>query len=131
MLARSPPPLIIEARDSRLPITSINPAFETLFKETFGGSQSGKGKAGADLWGSAPPPSPPPAGDVNNWENRRLVVYTKSDLVDKKIKEPLRKAFLEHGQGQQVLFCDTRVDSEVRQVLKWIHRECAEVTDAK
>lgn len=32
LLARHPPPLVIEARDARLPLTSINPAFDQLLR---------------------------------------------------------------------------------------------------
>lgn len=103
LLARHPPPLIIEVRDSRLPITSINPAFEEELRRTFSYS------AGSSM--------------ANDWESRRLVVYTKRDLIDRRIEEPLRAAFEDHGKGQQVIFVDTRVDGDVRRVLGWVHQQ--------
>ncbi|CAO1626251.1 unnamed protein product [Parajaminaea phylloscopi] len=109
LLARSPPPLIIEARDSRLPITSINPAFERLFRETFEGDPKGKRRQPSD------------------WERRRLVVYTKRDLIESDVEEPLRKAFDKHGDGQQVLFVDTTSDADVRQVIRWINRQAKDL----
>ncbi|WWC85902.1 uncharacterized protein L201_000772 [Kwoniella dendrophila CBS 6074] len=82
--------LVIEARDSRLPLTSINSTFDQLL------NKMRKGK---------------------NKEREKLVVYTKRDLGEKRYEEPLKKAFLEHA-GQKVMFADTRSDRDVREVLK-------------
>ncbi|PWN30874.1 hypothetical protein BDZ90DRAFT_229864 [Jaminaea rosea] len=115
LLARNPPPLIIEARDARLPITSINPAFERVMEETFGSSSPDKGKARqVDT-------------EANTWESRRLVVYTHRDLVDPSIEKPLVRAFQEHGRGQQVMFVDTRSDGDVRRVIRWINKQAKEL----
>lgn len=92
LLARYPPPLVIEARDARLPLTSINPVFEKLLR-------------------SAP---------SEGWAERRLIVYTKRDLIDPQLEKPLREALKTHGGVQDVLFCDTRNDRDVAKVLSWV-----------
>ncbi|OCF36188.1 mitochondrial GTPase 1 [Kwoniella heveanensis CBS 569] len=88
--------LVIEARDSRLPLTSINATFDDMLnrvKSRKGGGSKGKGK-----------------------EREKLVVYTKRDLAEMRYEEPLKRAFLEHA-GQRVMFADTRSDKDVREVL--------------
>ncbi|WVF66129.1 hypothetical protein IAT40_000868 [Kwoniella sp. CBS 6097] len=88
--------LVIEARDSRLPLTSINSTFDDMLnrvKSRKGGGGKGKGK-----------------------EREKLVVYTKRDLAEMRYEEPLKKAFLEHA-GQRIMFADTRSDKDVREVL--------------
>ncbi|WWD09031.1 hypothetical protein V865_007151 [Kwoniella europaea PYCC6329] len=82
--------LVIEARDSRLPLTSINSTFDQMLSR----AKKGKGK-----------------------EKEKLVVYTKRDLAERRYEEPLKKAFLQHA-GQKVMFADTRSDQDVREVLK-------------
>ncbi|KAE8265866.1 hypothetical protein A4X09_0g6486 [Tilletia walkeri] len=108
LLARATPslPLVIEVRDARLPLTSINPAFERMLRQVYGMTAGGgsKGK-GVDRQ---------PASE---WEQRRLVVYTKRDLISDRIEGPLTEAFLEHGQ--RVMFVDTRSDRDVRRIHKW------------
>ncbi|WVQ62581.1 uncharacterized protein L199_000723 [Kwoniella botswanensis] len=82
--------LVIEARDSRLPLTSINSTFDQMLSR----AKKGKGK-----------------------EKEKLVVYTKRDLAERRYEEPLKKAFLQHA-GQKVMFADTRSDQDVREVLR-------------
>ncbi|OCF59546.1 hypothetical protein L486_02213 [Kwoniella mangroviensis CBS 10435] len=82
--------LVIEARDSRLPLTSINSTFNQMLSRV----KKGKGK-----------------------EKEKLVVYTKRDLAERRYEEPLKKAFLQHA-GQKVMFADTRSDQDVREVLR-------------
>lgn len=113
LLARSPPPLIIEARDARLPITSINPAFENLFRQTFGSGSIGDSKG--------------KQRELSDWEKRRLVVYTKRDLIDDRIEGPVKAAFHRYGDGQQVTFVDTTDDGDVRQVLRWINQQAKDL----
>ncbi|WRT63746.1 uncharacterized protein IL334_000669 [Kwoniella shivajii] len=86
--------LVIEARDARLPLTSMNPTFETMLNR----ARKGKGK-----------------------EREKVVVYTKRDLAEKRYEEPLKKAFLEHA-GQRVMFADTRSDKDVKDILKYAVR---------
>lgn len=78
LLLRHPPPLVIEARDSRLPITSINPAFDKLLRDTNDFAMKkvkAKGKGNEQ------------GGPEMDWSKRRLVVYTKRDLIDSSIQE--------------------------------------------
>jgi ribosome biogenesis GTPase A len=67
------------------------------------------------------------------WQKRRLVVYTKRDLIDRRLEEPLKEAFAEEtprgAEQDEVLFVDTRADGDVRQVLKWVHRQAAELAN--
>lgn len=63
--------LVIEARDSRLPLTSINTAFDTALEQSWGpksltdgGGYKGKGKG-----------------------REKVVVYTKRDLAEEKYEE--------------------------------------------
>ncbi|PWN19256.1 hypothetical protein BCV69DRAFT_300577 [Microstroma glucosiphilum] len=109
LLARHPPPLVIEARDARLPLSSINPAFENIMRDTFGDTPG------------------------YEWQKRRLVVYTKRDLIDRRLEEPLKEAFAEEtprgAEQDEVLFVDTRADGDIRQVLKWVHRQAAELAN--
>lgn len=61
--------LVIEARDSRLPLTSINPAFEQVLEESWGRM---------DLGG--------PSG----WKGKgkeKVVVYTKRDQAEERFEE--------------------------------------------
>ncbi|KAN0060344.1 Mitochondrial GTPase 1 [Thecaphora frezii] len=106
LLSRHPPPLVIEARDSRLPITSINPIFEALLRKA----------PAADAGYS----SDAAASEGHGWNSRRLVVYTKRDLIDPRLEEPIKRAFRLHGDGQEVLFVDTRKDKDVKKVLEWV-----------
>ncbi|CAE6420644.1 unnamed protein product [Rhizoctonia solani] len=62
--------IVLEARDSRLPLTSINPEFE----------------AALERWKQS----------RSNGLCERIVVYTKRDLVPKWGEEPLRKALSKH-----------------------------------
>ena len=62
--------LVIEARDARLPLTSINGAFDSALEQSWGpkglrdGLYHGKGK-----------------------EKEKLVIYTKRDLAEAKYEE--------------------------------------------
>lgn len=122
--------LIIETRDARLPLTSINPAFERLLAE-----QAGRGiGAGLD-------------GGKGIGTTKRLIVYNKADLAQdcfqivkprfpflsfvlcceastltripflSTLEQPLQRAFAQHDEDQ-VLFTDSRSDQEVKQVLE-------------
>ncbi|GAA5891727.1 hypothetical protein JCM5296_001844 [Sporobolomyces johnsonii] len=89
--------LIIETRDARMPLSSINPAFERLLEQQAGGA-----------FGSA-------AAGIG--KTKRLIVYNKADLAQECFQEPLRKALWKHGQ-QEVIFAESRSDSEVKRVLR-------------
>lgn len=61
--------LVIEARDARLPLTSINTVFDKMLESAWGWAGTGKGK-GKDLGG-----------------REKIVVYTKRDLAEERYEE--------------------------------------------
>ncbi|WWC66650.1 uncharacterized protein I206_100554 [Kwoniella pini CBS 10737] len=93
--------LVIEARDSRLPLTSINSNFDKLLLSKKSNSNNNKKLKGK--------------------EREKLIVYTKRDLGEKIYENPLKKAFKNH-LNQNVLFVDTRSDKDVKEVLKYAVR---------
>lgn len=119
--------LIIETRDARLPLTSINPAFERLLAE-----QAGRG-IGA--------PTSAAGGGKGFGTTKRLIVYNKADLAQDcfqivslagwirlhspakhshctdTLAQPLQRALAQHDEDQ-VLFTDSRSDHEVKRVLE-------------
>lgn len=66
--------LIIETRDARMPLTSINPAFEQLLEQQAGGKFGGK-TAGVGA-------------------TKRLIVYNKADLAQECFQEVSFSFFL-------------------------------------
>ncbi|GAA5924660.1 putative GTPase MTG1 [Sporobolomyces koalae] len=88
--------LIIETRDARMPLTSINPAFERLLEQQAGGKFGPNAGVGA---------------------TKRLIVYNKADLAQDCFQEPIRKALWRQGQ-QEVIFTDSRADGEVKRLLR-------------
>ncbi|GAA6064240.1 hypothetical protein JCM10212_006369, partial [Sporobolomyces blumeae] len=88
--------LIIETRDARMPLTSINPAFERLLEQQAGGKFGPHAGVGA---------------------TKRLIVYNKADLAQECFQEPIRKALWKNGQ-QEVIFTDSRSDGEVKRLLR-------------
>ncbi|KAJ9106165.1 hypothetical protein QFC21_001308 [Naganishia friedmannii] len=93
--------LVIEARDARLPLTSVNSAFDDVLRTSWGLQSNDAGRI----------------MDVKGKQREKLVVYTKRDLAESRFEKPLKKAFLEHA-NQKVLFADTRSDKDVRSILK-------------
>jgi len=120
LLSRTTPvlPLVIEVRDARLPLTSINPAFERMLRQVYGASilpdSTSLPATDGDIKGKAVEGRQPTA---SGWQARRLVVYTKRDLISNRIEGPLTDAFSEHGQ--RVMFVDTRSDRDVKRIHKW------------
>ncbi|KAH9809735.1 P-loop containing nucleoside triphosphate hydrolase protein [Melampsora americana] len=98
--------LMIEIRDSRLPLSSINPMFENL------------------LLNSSNQPSPPSHSVLHHQQQQhhhsnlipRLIIYNKKDLADSRLEKPLIEAFKQ--TDQEVLFTNSRVDEDVKSVLK-------------
>jgi len=90
--------VVIETRDARLPLTSINPVFEEILK-----GPSNKNNKN-------PVPSPSFNSPV------RLVVYNKKDLADHRLEKPLKDAFKKHGQT--VFFTNSRIDEDVKHILR-------------
>lgn len=80
--------LIIETRDARMPLTSLNPAFERILRSTGGTGVT-----------------------------KRLIVYNKADLAQDCFQEPLRRALAKHGD-EEVIFTDSTSDADVRLLLK-------------
>lgn len=67
--------LVIEARDARLPLTSMNGAFDDLLSETWG-----------PLWND------PTSGVVGKVDRKgvmreKVIVYTKRDLAEEKYEQ--------------------------------------------
>ena len=117
LLARYPPPLVIEARDARLPLTSINPVFEKLLKK------APTANDGLDEHSSAHT-----GADASTWRSRRLIVYLKRDLIDPAVEAAVLQALRERDPLQHVLFVDTRVDADVKKVLHWVQRQARKIT---
>lgn len=82
--------LLIETRDARMPLTSLNPAFEKILD-----SAGGKG---AGL-------------------TKRLVVYNKRDLAQGVFEKAIKKSLWIHGQ-QECLFTDSRNDDDMKNLLE-------------
>ncbi|KAJ9091201.1 hypothetical protein QFC19_009197 [Naganishia cerealis] len=93
--------LVIEARDARLPLTSVNSAFDDVLRTSWGLQSTDAGRI----------------IDVKGKQREKLVVYTKRDLAESRFEKPLKKAFSDHA-NQKVLFADTRSDKDVRSILK-------------
>lgn len=106
--------LVIEARDARLPLTSINPIFDGVLR---------RWKARAKVEG----------------ERERIVVYTKRDLAEARFEEvsypsqtgaiafndilgailkPLTRAFMQNG-NQKIMFADTRKNPDISHILRY------------
>lgn len=115
LLARHPPPLVVEVRDARLPLTSINPHFEEVLQNAPSAGQRVALENG-EL--------------VDGWVARRLIVYTKRDLVDSGTVGPVRRALEEHTHGQRVMFVDTRRPSDVRRVYNWACERATQLSKA-
>lgn len=61
--------LVIEARDARLPLTSVNSAFDDVLRTSWG-LQTGAGMV-----------------DVKGKQREKLVVYTKRDLAESRFEQ--------------------------------------------
>ena len=86
--------LVIEARDARLPLTSINPAFEEVLEESWGRMST----AGPSGW--------------NGKGKEKVVVYTKRDQAEERFEEvrPLVQSVLSQ----------TLLDTDVVSYLLWV-----------
>ncbi|SNX84192.1 uncharacterized protein MEPE_02900 [Melanopsichium pennsylvanicum] len=121
LLARYPPPLVIEARDARLPLTSINPVFEKLLKKAptaNDGLDEPSSDSSSRIKGGA---------DASTWRSRRLIVYLKKDLIDPVVEANVLEAMRERHPLQHVLFLDTRNDSDVKKVLYWVQKQARKI----
>lgn len=110
MLARTPPPLVIEVRDSRVPFTSINPHLEEALRQAPSAHERVR----------------LPGGEImSGWAARRLIVYTKRDQIDPALENPIAHALAEHTGHQDVMFVDVRQKSDVQKVYKWATQRAA------
>lgn len=105
MLARTPPPLVIEVRDVRVPFTSINPAFEAALKSAPSAHERVRVA---------------PHTYMAGWAARRLIVYTKRDHIDAAWESPIMNALASQTHDQHVMFVDTRRKSDVQHVYDWV-----------
>lgn len=82
--------LVIEVRDARLPLSSVNPAFEKALHQAWGGAgwdRKGKGRevqTSDGAIGNRIGDRPEPRG------RERMVVYTKRDLAEARYEEVSR-----------------------------------------
>lgn len=127
LLSRQPPPLIIETRDARLPISSVNPAFEEMFHSMKGIVNKNKGKAKDSDLQTETNNEERSIADLREWRRRRLIIYNKADLVDTRLHAPIRSAFEKH-EGHDVMFIDSRKDSDIRRVMRWAQQRAASLT---
>ncbi|PWN36023.1 uncharacterized protein FA14DRAFT_121078 [Meira miltonrushii] len=126
LLSRQPPPLIIETRDARLPISSVNPAFEEMFHSMKGIVNKNKGGNSNQIDTKDEERS---IADLREWRRRRLIIYNKADLVDTRLHAPIRSAFEKH-EGHDVMFIDSRKDSDIRRVMRWAQQRAASLTSS-
>ena len=70
--------LVIEARDARLPLSSINPAFDALLERVWGTGYT---------TGVAGPSGSAEAGSLKGKEREKVVVYTKRDLAEDRYEQ--------------------------------------------
>ncbi|KLT42799.1 P-loop containing nucleoside triphosphate hydrolase protein [Cutaneotrichosporon oleaginosum] len=89
--------LVFEARDARLPLTSVNPAFDAMLERVWGHSGAGPDRRGKG--------------------KEKIVVYTKRDLAEERYEKPLTHTMWEQAR-QRVQFVDSRVDADVRTLLR-------------
>lgn len=76
--------LVIEVRDARLPLTSVNPAFERVLRQAWG--QSGSGSGLLDRKGKGRAVDYDGEGLVGRGKEK-MVVYTKRDLAEGRYEE--------------------------------------------
>jgi ribosome biogenesis GTPase A len=110
--------LIIETRDARLPLSSINPAFEEMLETMEEKERKARKRRGASNSGGIL--------DATAWRQRRLVIYNKADLIDSRLYAPLKESFQRRGQ-QEVMFIDSHKDADVRKVMHWIHKRAKQL----
>lgn len=67
--------LVIEARDARLPLTSVNSAFDDVLRTSWGLQTRAGAGAGAGRV------------DVKGKQREKLVVYTKRDLAESRFEQ--------------------------------------------
>lgn len=129
LLSRQPPPLIIETRDARLPISSVNPAFEEIFHSMKGIANRKKGNEKDISEQDSEIDARRSIVDLSEWRRRRLIVYNKADLIDTRLHAPIRSAFEKH-EGHDVMLIDSRKDSDIKRVMRWAQQRAASLINA-
>ena len=134
--------LVIEARDARLPLTSINGAFDDLLAQSWGPIWNGPDGGASGSMGMGGSVAENLVGgkvDRKGKMREKIIAYTKRDLAEAKYEavrtlsassfrllafaesesslQPLIKAFKDR-LDQRVLFIDNRNDEDVKQLLK-------------
>jgi hypothetical protein len=89
--------MVIEVRDARLPLTSINPHLEELTDQAWGRNWREEMKLAGRLGGIAPPKEGEGSQPGGVWRGRKrlkLVVYTKRDLAEERMEIVSRKEII-------------------------------------
>ncbi|KAI0947971.1 hypothetical protein AcW1_009595 [Taiwanofungus camphoratus] len=110
LLARTD--VVLELRDARLPLTSINPNLEGALQKWR--QERGRGHPhvpAAGSPGAPPPPAPPPH---NGRVCERIVVFSKRDLVPEWGIEPFRSAMASRYPDQKVFFASWNRPSDIK-----------------
>lgn len=96
--------IVIELRDARLPITSINVMFERLMETGWAKSHQESDRA---VKSSRPPLC------------KRLVVYNKRDLADPRFEQPIVQSVAQTGPDYpDAIFMDARNVSDIKKLLR-------------
>jgi hypothetical protein len=74
--------LVIEARDARLPITSINTAFDSVLEHAWGPVDARGRSSHANRKGKGKDTEGDDSADLRERIRDRLIVYTKRDLAE-------------------------------------------------
>lgn len=103
--------LVIECRDMRVPLSSVNPLLESSLMYDTDFRQQDQGS--------------PPVGGVGTGGRSRIIVYTHRDLIDKGRTSLIRKLekFHKHDSNSTVLFHGTGTESkDTKNLLKEVKR---------
>lgn len=97
--------LVIEARDARLPLTSVNRAFDAVLEKSWGrrmdldklraADEYGESSASGSKGGRGRMSGPNMGYNVGGKGKERLVVYTKKDLAEEQYEKVSRGLILE------------------------------------
>ncbi|KAL7412090.1 P-loop containing nucleoside triphosphate hydrolase protein [Mrakia frigida] len=93
--------MVIECRDARIPLTSINPRLEEAVNSAWGPEWMDGEKGPREI----------------GRHRQRLIVYTKRDLAEERFEEPLKLAFWKHAK-QNIMFCDTKGAQDPKNILR-------------
>lgn len=147
-------PLVVEVRDARIPLTGINPVFEKMLQLPNPNDLLAV-RAAAAARGELPFASVveamralgikyrPHARTLKDLDLEpvlpaafaRLVVYTRADLIDSRLRDALRQGIerkhAEFGLPKaygQVMFVDTHNDDDIKPVVQWLRDRAKELS---